>query len=131
MRILFIEDNPDFAEPTTEILESFGHSVETIDSADDAVTAIERIHNFDVVLLDVMLMLGSKIKASEANETGIAIYKRIRNVAPKMRIVFLSALSKSDIGQSVEYDQFTSYYGKPIPKDTSRFRRIVEGSEHD
>lgn len=127
MRILLIEDNPEFSSAAVELLESYGHTCAVLKSADDAIDSIADLSSFDIVILDAMLRLGKKIKASEATETGIAIFKRIRLQNPKKPVVFLTALKKSEISEEVTFDAITAYHSKPIPSASERFRLIVEG----
>lgn len=127
MRILFIDDNPEFLGYVSEILRNEGHEVVEIDSANDAIYAIKNIAKYDLVILDIMIMLGDIIDPEEANETGTAIYKRIRKNNSKIRILVLSALGKQDIWNAFNSDSNVSYYGKPIPSNIQSFLKTVEG----
>lgn len=128
MRILFIEDNPDFSSIVSALLRDEGHKVIEINNADAAVKAIEAdTSNFDIVILDIMMMLGSIINENEAPETGIAIYKRLRKTNKSIRVLVLTALSKKDIWRHFVADSNVQYFGKPIPSDTKKFLDIVEG----
>jgi CheY-like chemotaxis protein len=131
VNILFIEDNPDVYEPVGRLLERKGHSVKIINNADEAVLEIPDIKKYDVVVLDIMMMLGSIIKEDEACETGIAIYKRIRNVDEKIRIVILTALSKGEIWQYVNEDKNVYYQEKPIFASSDEFISKVSGHYND
>ncbi|WP_445370169.1 response regulator [Methylomonas sp. HW2-6] len=128
MRILFIEDNPDFLSIVSALLRDEKHKVVEINNADDAVKAVENdTSNFDLVILDIMMMLGTIINENEAPETGIAIYKRLRKRNKSIRVLVLTALSKKDIWRHFETDNNVTYFGKPIPSDTKKFLDIVEG----
>ena len=121
MRILFIEDNPEFLGYVSELLRTEGHEVIEVDNADAAVNAIKDVSSYDLVILDIMLMLGSIINQNEANETGIAIYKRIRKIDKNIRILVLSARGKGDIWDFFCDDLNATYHGKPIPSDYQKF----------
>lgn len=125
MKILFIEDNPDFFVPTTGILEEMGHEVTIIRSADRFVDIESTAGNFDIAIIDAMLRLGTKIQQSEAPETGIAIFKRIRSKSPSMPVVFVSALSKGELSKWVKFDATTDYHQKPISSDTTSFSNAI------
>jgi len=127
MKILFIEDNPEFLRYVKNILEKAGHNVTEVDNADDAVSAIDTISSYDLVILDIMMMLGDIIEETEAKETGIAIYRRIREKDKKIKILILSARGKGDIWSFFEHDQNVSYHGKPIPSNYDNFLSVVEG----
>lgn len=118
MKILFIEDNVDFAEPATEVFESLGYSVTVVDSADEfAALSKEELATFSIFVIDVMLRLGHLLKSEEAPETGIAIFRRIRKFLPKAPVLFLTALQRTDVSSMAKLDERTAYHGKPIPKD--------------
>lgn len=127
MKILFIEDNPEFSSIVSDMLTDAGHAVEIIDNADDAVGAIPRAVEFDLIILDIMMMLGSKINGTEAPETGIALYRRLRKSNTNVRVLVLTALAKKDIWEHFQTDSKAQYFGKPIPRDTSGFLSIVAG----
>lgn len=127
MRILFIEDNPEFLSYVSALLRNEGHKVVEVDNADDAVEAIKDVASYDLVILDIMLMLGSIITADEANETGVAIYKRIRKIDKNVRVLVLSARGKGDIWQCFDGDERVTYHGKPIPSNYSKFLKTLEG----
>jgi CheY-like chemotaxis protein len=126
MKILFIEDNADFTVPATDVFESLGYSVEVVDSADDfAALTKEHIAQFGIVVIDAMLRLGKVLKSEEAPETGIAIFRRLRRMFPRMPVLFLTALQRTDIATMVTLDEITAYHGKPIPKDFSALTSIM------
>ena len=128
MKILFIEDNVDFSEPATEVFESLGFKVSVVDSADDfAALSVDELSLFGVVVIDAMLRLGRVLKRDEAPETGVAIFKRIRKAFPKIPVLFLTALQRSDVTRMVTLDERTAYHGKPIPKDFSALATIMAG----
>lgn len=127
MKILFIEDNPEFSKIVLDDLEDFGYTVKLIDNADDAVRELEVISQYDLVILDIMLMLGTIIDEHEAEDTGTAIYKRLRKINRDIRIVILTALSEHDIWKEFSGDPNVVYYGKPITTDIVDFLKEING----
>ena len=132
MKILFIEDNPDVYEPVTGLLERRGHTVKVTPDADTAVREINsQLASYNCIVLDIMMMLGTIIEEGEAEDTGIAIYKRIRNKDTKIRVVVLSALSKGDIWKHFQGDPFVTYQAKPVLASSIDFMQKVEGLLND
>lgn len=125
MNILFIEDNPLFYNPASELLEDQGFTIKVVPSANQFVELQDSLGGYDLVLIDSMLRLGSEIKPSEAPETGVAIFKRIRTRHPSMPVVFLSALSKEELSTMVTFNEKTGYHPKPIPKDSSALIELI------
>jgi CheY-like chemotaxis protein len=79
----------------------------------------------DVIILDLMMRLGSKINPAEAGETGTALYKRIRTFAPNIPVVVLTARSKSEVWDDFAGDNHACYLGKPV-SDTEEFYDVIE-----
>jgi len=125
MNITLIEDDPDCYESFRELLEARGHVVKLYEEADSAVRDIVSIAASDVVVLDLMIQLGSKIMPDEARETGIAIYKRIRRIDNKVRIVVITARSKADIWDAFKDDPKVAFMEKPM-SDVEEFYRTIE-----
>jgi CheY-like chemotaxis protein len=76
-----------------------------------------------------MMRLGTLIDTDEATETGIAIYKRLRQVAPNLPVLVLSALSKDHFWQQSSFanDSHATYFGKPL-KAEDKIYLLVEGA---
>jgi CheY-like chemotaxis protein len=130
VKILFIEDNPEFSQYTTYLLENNGYEVDVVDEADLAVDKISMLEPYKLILLDMMLMRGEQINPNEGEETGIALYKRIRNKNKDIPILVLSAIGKDKIWHYFSKDANAMYHGKPILSDYSEFlskiRRLVK-----
>ena len=126
MKIAFIEDDPICYNTIQPLLEDRGHEVLLYKKADNAVDAIETISKCGVIILDLMMRLGTKIAPDEANETGIALYKRIRVYAPTVRVVVLTAKSKNGVWNEFEGDKNAFYVEKPV-SDFEQFINVVKG----
>jgi CheY-like chemotaxis protein len=127
MRILFIDDHPEFVEEMSAQLTKHGHSVKCCLAADDAVKDLDNLSEYDVVILDIMMRLGSIIDENEASETGIAIYKRLRKINRNIPVVVISAMSKDQfwIKNGFAKDNYVMYYAKPLGAD-ERIYQIIE-----
>jgi DNA-binding NtrC family response regulator len=126
MKIALIEDEADCYENYQVLLEERGHDVNVYSDADAVVNDINSICKSDVIILDLMIQLGTKIQPDEASETGTAIYKRIRKIAPKSRIVILTARSRGDIWEDFENDNLVRYLGKPVSDLEKFYKTILE-----
>ena len=114
MKILFIEDNPEEIIYTNELLEESGHEVDIIDESDSVIDRLNSLQKYDLIILDLMLMLGDKIELSDdCPEVGIALYKQIREAGFKKPILIVSALSKSEVWNFFKDDECVEYYHKP------------------
>ena len=127
MRILLIEDDADFYPSILELLEPRGHKLTVCDEADDAVTEIERLNEYDLIILDLIMRLGTKIKDEDAEETGIAIYRLIRKAHKQIPIIVLSARKKKYIWAPFSADPSVTYVGKPLRSNCTAFIELVEG----
>ena len=127
MNILFIDDHPEFLKEMADQLEDHGHTVKRCLRADDAVGELDRINDYDLIILDIMMRLGTMIRPEEAPETGIAIYKRLRRLAAKLPVLVVSALAKDRFWQQSGFaqDPHAAYFGKPLGSD-ERIYTLVE-----
>ncbi len=126
MRISLIEDEPDCYEGLQELLSSRKHSVKVYEDADDVVDHMDEIAKSDVVVLDLMMQLGLKIKPSEAPETGIAIYKRLRKLNDRVRVIVMTARLKADVWSEFQADPNAYYIGKPVSLLDELYRMIED-----
>lgn len=87
-RVLVVEDNEPFREFIYSILR-MSTALEIIDAASDGLEAVDKSEKLqpDLILLDIGL----------PNLNGIEAAKRIRRLAPRSKIVFLSQESSPDV----------------------------------
>lgn len=125
MKISLIEDEPDCHESYKALLEERGHKVILYSEADEVVSNLNIICETNVIILDLMIQLGTKINPKEATETGIAIYKRIRKISLDIPIVILTAKLYSDVWDDFKNDNLVKYLGKPV-SDLDKFYKTIE-----
>ena len=84
LRVLVVEDNPDLCILVCELLDTFGH---TVDSASTGEQALEKAqaHAFDVLLTDVRL----------PGMSGVELARRIHADMPAVHIIFASGYGTS------------------------------------
>ena len=126
MNIALIEDEPDCYEPYSELLKARGHTVTIYSEADDVVDSLEKIVKSDVIILDLMIQLGTKVRPEEASETGIALYRRIRKIAIAVPIVVITARVKKEVWPDFQSDVRVSFLAKPI-NNLETFYSTIEG----
>lgn len=87
--ILLVEDNEDARMLTAELLESLGHMVDAVGSAEEALQRMER-GDIDVLLTDISL----------PRMSGIDLAAQARAGQPELDIVFVSGHDKDNAGLS-------------------------------
>jgi len=87
--ILLVEDNEDARMLTAELLETLGHTVEAVGSAEEALQRMER-GDIDVLLTDISL----------PRMSGIELAAQARTGQPELDIVFVSGHDKDNAGLS-------------------------------
>lgn len=92
-KILLIDDSYEFTEPVKDILERDGHLVDVISDSDEAYDKTDNLEGYNLILLDLMFIVGVKFKLEDNPEVGILLYKKIRNNNKKIPIIIVSALS--------------------------------------
>ena len=93
MKILLLDDSYEFTDPTKDLLEKDGHIIEVISNSDKAFENLGKSYNYDLILLDLMFIVGDKFKLDIYPEVGILFYKKIRESNNKIPIIIISALS--------------------------------------
>jgi CheY-like chemotaxis protein len=132
MKILLIEDVVYHSNVVIDILEYRGHEVVLKNNSDDAVDEIPKIESYDSVILDLMMMRGSKITSEELNriskdaDTGIAIYKRIRAKNKQIPILINTARDKGMVWDYFKHDDNVEFYPKPLRSNVDKFIALVE-----
>lgn len=109
-----VEDNPDFYEPISELLEYEGLKVKVIPNSDLAIDFLSKINKYDLIILDLMFMKGKKISLEDVPEVGIYLYQKIRKIDNKIPIIVTTAMSRESCWKYFENDPNVSYQGKPI-----------------
>lgn len=92
INVLIVEDELEFRELLTFLLEPFAERVTISGQASNAAEAIERVQEQvpDVVFLDLRLPL-DKSDFNPDEERGIALISQIRQIAPHTRVLVLSS----------------------------------------
>jgi CheY-like chemotaxis protein len=90
---LLVEDNPDVAEITRQLVEQLGYSVHTAESAEAALTVAERVP-YQIVISDIV-MAGSM--------DGIALCQELRRRRPDLPIVLVTGYSSSAAAAEAEF----------------------------
>jgi PAS domain S-box-containing protein len=93
LKVLLVEDNPEVAEVTTELLSQMGCEAETVHDADAALKALDR-GSFDLVLSDIV-MAGSM--------NGVDLARLIRKQHPALRVVLASGYSDAAAKAAEEF----------------------------
>jgi len=87
--VLLVDDEPVFLEAMSKVLTGRGFQIQTVESGEDALTAIET-GNIDVVVLDQKM----------PGYDGLTTLEHIRKRFPTLPVIFLSG--HADIGTAVE-----------------------------
>jgi CheY-like chemotaxis protein len=92
-KVLLVEDNPDVAEATRELLTDLDCEVETVGNAEAALLTLEHGH-FDIVLSDIV-MAGAK--------NGLDLARAIRKQHPDLSIVLATGYSDAAAQAAEEF----------------------------
>lgn len=120
LRILIIEDDPDFREMSAQYLKRRNHSVEAVASGADALSTCAT-HEFDVAILD-MNMPGLN---------GLEVLDRLRDVQPGLQVLMLTGQGSIETAvQAIKlgaHDYLTKPF--PLPELEQRCLLSIEQSE--
>jgi DNA-binding NtrC family response regulator len=86
LRILIVDDNEEFCQNITDILELEGYEVT---SAHDGFQGLELVkeNGFDLILMDVKMPVMN----------GVETYKRIKEIAPAIPVIMVTAFAVEDL----------------------------------
>jgi PAS domain S-box-containing protein len=90
---LLVEDNPDVAEVTAQLIEQLGYTVQTVDNAQAALDLVERVP-FQIVVSDIV-MAGSM--------DGLALVQALRRRQADLPIVLVTGYSSSAAAAEAEF----------------------------
>ncbi len=115
-RVLLVEDNPEVAAVTHEMLARMGCMAETAGNADAALQALERAE-FDVVLSDIV-MAGSK--------NGLDLARTIRDIRPSLPVILATGYSEAAAQAAGEFTVLRKPYQS---EDLSRAFAMLDERE--
>ena len=119
MKILIIDDSYEFCEPLQESLENWGHETVFVDESDDALKEIKNLNNYDLIILDIMLIVGGSFELGEYPEVGVFLYEKIREINKKIPIIIVSALTRQQFPSYFNDDSRMTYLNKPLSPEYS------------
>ncbi len=126
-RILMVDDDADFLEVQSRVLDRGGHEVATAHNGSEALDLLGKDSNFDLVILDLMM---------DQSDEGFTLAHRVRSLlGDGASIMILTGVRRAhDLGfdldspagrKWIDADDFVE---KPISADDllERVRRLVE-----
>ena len=112
LRVLVVDDDPDFAESMAVVLELGGHQVETAQSGEEAIEKFLR-QDYDVAFMDVRL----------PRQNGVEALNRIREAKPEARVVMMTGYSVKELMDKALKDGAWAILHKPF--DMERVLELV------
>lgn len=136
MRILYIEDNPDVSGPVSRLFRRHSHKVVVAAGDIDALSQINVLNSFDIVVLDIMMMNESDLlELNENEDTGIALLRKIRDTNKDIPVLILTALSKDQLKEEMGVNnsfQSITYFQKPVTSgNNTNLLHMLEGDFED
>ncbi len=113
MNILTIEDDAAVAATLREIIESWGHRVETSKSGKNALQKVIK-KMFDLVLLDIFL----------PDINGVELIQKLKEVWPEIRIVTMTGHNSRELEMEVRKQGIIYYMIKPV--NVQNLKEIVD-----
>lgn len=90
--VLIIEDDAYLTEDLKFFIENEGHTCKVYRYADDVMENLNNFGQYDFIILDIMIMKGTKIKDDNPEiETGEILYRKIREKYRTKKIIIISA----------------------------------------
>lgn len=113
--ILVIEDDNFINEDLKFFIEDRGHKCQIFDNADSLMKNLRILENFKLLVLDLMMMRGEFLKEDKSNlSTGEIIFRKIKELYPKLEVVILTAMNRNDIKLSKHELNDVPIFIKPL-----------------
>lgn len=107
MQVFIVDDDPDFAEGVTLMLELAGHEVTTARSGEEAVRMFTE-RQFDVTLMDIRM----------PGMNGHESLQALRRIRPDARVIMMTAYSVEDLIRQSLADGALGVLHKPIDSES-------------
>jgi two-component system response regulator HydG len=103
LKILVVDDNPEFCENLSDILETKGFEVAT---AYDGLKALESVkqNGFDLVLIDIKMPVMD----------GVETFKKMKEIVPGMPVIMMSAYAVEDLIREALQEEAFGFLKKPV-----------------
>lgn len=113
--VLVVEDEPNIAEVTAEILEQLNHEVQLAATAGEAVAFVKR-QRPDAILLDIILPDGR----------GTVVLDQLRTLRPDVPIIMVTANADEDLARETLRRGAVDYVMKPF--EIAQLTRVIEAA---
>lgn len=106
-KILLVEDEPVVQDVLRRLLKPHGYKVTVLDRGDDALSKLESVPDFDMVITDLML----------PGATGLQILEKSREVLPEVPVLVITAYASVDTAVEAMRLGAFDYLPKPFNND--------------
>jgi len=113
LRILVVDDNPEFCQNLADILETEGCEVAT---AYDGFKALESVkqNGFDLVFIDIKMPVMN----------GVETFKKMKEIAPGTPVIMMSAYAVEELIKEALQEQAFGFLKKPV--DFEKLYKLIE-----
>ena len=125
-KVLVMDDDKYLTDDLKEFFEFEQIPIEVVNTADEMLEKLESVDSYQAVVLDIMMRKGSHLAGNEGDETGELIYRKLREKAPDLEVVILSAKEKSDVHVNFDHPN-TDYVSKPVGTNIEQLISYVSG----
>jgi two-component system response regulator HydG len=113
LRILVVDDNPEFCQNLADILQEKGWEVAT---AYDGFKALESVKQsgFDLVLIDIKMPVMN----------GVETFKKMKEIAPGTPVIMMSAYAVEELIREALHEEVFGFLKKPV--DFEKLYNLIE-----
>lgn len=120
-KVLVVDDDQTFRSEFKEYFDEYG--IVEASSGDEALNILKRPNEIDLALLDVRMY----------GMDGIELLRKIKEMAPDMRIVILTGYSSKDVAVEALRAQADDYLEKPLDLESTKevMEKLLEKAERN
>jgi two-component system response regulator HydG len=115
LKILVVDDNEDFCQNVTDILELRDYEVATASNGFKALEMVEQ-NGFDLVLMDIKM----------PGMDGVETFKKSKEIAPTTPVIMITAYAVEDLIKEALREGAFGALRKPL--DFDRLFKLIEGA---
>lgn len=127
MKILLIDDDRFLTQSLKNSLENRSYETTVFNKAGDFIKNLHTVKEYDLVLLDLMMRKPPDLVVKPKEETGEALFKKIREANKDIPVVIITGKSKDEI--ETNFDRFNvPVLFKPLRPKLEDLYEVIENA---
>ena len=97
MKILLIDDDKYLTKSCAMSLRAHGHEIDVVNKSKDLANAVSAQQEYELIILDLMMRNSNEFAARQGEETGEAIFRKIRACEPDKKVIIITGKDITEV----------------------------------